>query len=448
MNQLTVSLWRDEAFSALLAKHSLLDILNITIHDTAPPLYHFILHFWIKIFGFGEVGLRSLSLVAFVLLCFSVYFFAKEVFKSKRIGIFAAILTLVNPFIFLYAFEARMYMLLLLFTVLSMWFFVTKRWVLYILATLAVLYTHNFGLFIVLTQIVSFLISNFSKESLSNQLKSPFLRSILVVFVFYAPWIPILYNQTFKVTDSFWISKPDIFSFGNLLIKFIEGSDKFVGSVTVILIAIVLLLLRGFRKNTDTIFYSWLLFAPLITFILSQFIRPIFFDRYLIISSPAIPFLLASQLKNDWFSKCLKKVQVSTILLLVMVVLLFFANVNSFNNPTKQPFKELVGFVNGNYGKDQMVINYYNNVLHYFELKYYGANVKIYSKDPIPFWNGTALLDNNDVLKQIPTQEKILVMVSGGNVEKIQIPNYNEINRRKFNDLYLLWFVKETNGKI
>lgn len=39
MNQLTVSLWGDEAFASILAQKSLSDIITIAARDTSPPLH-------------------------------------------------------------------------------------------------------------------------------------------------------------------------------------------------------------------------------------------------------------------------------------------------------------------------------------------------------------------------------------------------------------------------
>ncbi len=39
------NLWRDEAFSYVLSKKPILDILRLTVADFSPPLYYIILHF-------------------------------------------------------------------------------------------------------------------------------------------------------------------------------------------------------------------------------------------------------------------------------------------------------------------------------------------------------------------------------------------------------------------
>src|SRR5688572_14696466 len=57
----TSDLWLDEALSvniAALAPGSIVDALR---RDGAPPLYYFLLHGWIRLFGRGDLAVRSLS---------------------------------------------------------------------------------------------------------------------------------------------------------------------------------------------------------------------------------------------------------------------------------------------------------------------------------------------------------------------------------------------------
>ncbi|MBI2036499.1 glycosyltransferase family 39 protein [Candidatus Microgenomates bacterium] len=438
MNQLTVSLWGDEAFASILAQKSLADIVTIVARDTSPPLHYILLHFWMQIFGTSEIAIRSFPLLLFVLLAFVVHKLAEELF-GKRAGVFAFFLTLLNPFLFIYAFEARMYMLLALTSTASMWFFVTKRWKLYILLTTAALYTHHFSVFIILVQVLysSLNILPVIRQEIAKPwkliiglLKSSFVRSLTAIFILYAPWLPSLYGQTSMVGGDFWLPRPKADDLWKLYSHFIAGSSNLPVELWVMSAGLLLLLLRGFQKGKDVLIYLWLFLPAILTYLASQFGRPLFFDRYLIVSTAAIPLLLASP--------PLKKI--STILVLTIIAGLALINIYSFQRPVKQPFREVASFVSARYGKDKMVINYYTNALHYFELKHYQTNVKIYSPSgPLPFWVGTALIDPKDVLTQLPPEKTLLVMASG-DINRVAISGYGEIRRERFRDLYLLWF--------
>jgi len=163
VNQFNASLWGDEAFAAVLAQHLPLEIIAKVAKDTSPPLYYLFLHFWMRLFGTSEIAIRALSFSFFLLTCFFIYLIGKKLFGQKT-GILAAALSLVNPFLFHYAFEGRMYALLVLACTASIYFYLKKSWFWYIVATLAALYTHHFALLVIAVQGIWFLISVFQKK--------------------------------------------------------------------------------------------------------------------------------------------------------------------------------------------------------------------------------------------------------------------------------------------
>ena len=56
------SFWQDEAGTAFVARLNILSMLHaISGHETTPPLYFLLTSGWIKLFGSGEVGMRSLA---------------------------------------------------------------------------------------------------------------------------------------------------------------------------------------------------------------------------------------------------------------------------------------------------------------------------------------------------------------------------------------------------
>src|SRR4051812_46724049 len=57
----TSHLWLDEALSVNIAKLPITKIPDALRHDGHPPLYYFLLHFWMRAFGDGDIAVRSLS---------------------------------------------------------------------------------------------------------------------------------------------------------------------------------------------------------------------------------------------------------------------------------------------------------------------------------------------------------------------------------------------------
>ena len=106
------SYWFDEAQAAHELHLSLWSMLSSMVaHETNPPLYFALGWIWVRLFGAGEVGLRSLSALAGTALIPIMYLCGREL-VSRRAGIVAAALVALSPFMIWYSQEAREYMLL------------------------------------------------------------------------------------------------------------------------------------------------------------------------------------------------------------------------------------------------------------------------------------------------------------------------------------------------
>ncbi len=124
-NLTTISLWHDEAFSALLIKYPWSEMMQRIAADVHPPMYYFFLRLWSYIFGDSVLALRGMSAFFGVATVFVVYLFVKTAFKSQKAAIWAAILVTLSPFYQIqYAYEARMYSLGAFFMVLGAYFLV------------------------------------------------------------------------------------------------------------------------------------------------------------------------------------------------------------------------------------------------------------------------------------------------------------------------------------
>ena len=56
---LSSTLWLDEAYSALMARNSFVEILSAMRFDAGPPLYYLLLHSWRMVFGESEIALSA-----------------------------------------------------------------------------------------------------------------------------------------------------------------------------------------------------------------------------------------------------------------------------------------------------------------------------------------------------------------------------------------------------
>ena len=116
------SLWADEGNSVRLAERSLSLITQGAAHDIHPPLYYYLLHFWMRAFGRSEVAVRSLSALAGTALVWLTYLLGRQLFDQAT-GLAAAFLAALSPFQVYYSQEARMYILAALLGALSVYFF-------------------------------------------------------------------------------------------------------------------------------------------------------------------------------------------------------------------------------------------------------------------------------------------------------------------------------------
>lgn len=109
----TSHLWLDEALSVDIARLPLGDIPDALRHDGHPPLYYFILHGWMRMFGESDVAVRSLSGIVAVLTVPLAWYAGRRI-GGSRTGWAAAALLSLSPFAVRYATETRMYSLVML----------------------------------------------------------------------------------------------------------------------------------------------------------------------------------------------------------------------------------------------------------------------------------------------------------------------------------------------
>ncbi len=116
------SIWLDEGSTLGIARHSFIEIWQITAGgENNPPLFHWMEHFML-IFGESEFVLRFLPALLGGLTIPLFYLAGKE-FIDRNVGILAAALLTFSPFHIYYSQDARAYTTMLFFTTLAMLFY-------------------------------------------------------------------------------------------------------------------------------------------------------------------------------------------------------------------------------------------------------------------------------------------------------------------------------------
>jgi mannosyltransferase len=117
------SFWLDELVTVSLLHRDFGDLLDAIPESEATPYLYYVLAWpWARVFGFGEIGLRSLSALVGTAVV-PVAYGAGATLVSRRVGIVAAALVCVHPFLVWYAQEARAYSLLALLAACTLLFF-------------------------------------------------------------------------------------------------------------------------------------------------------------------------------------------------------------------------------------------------------------------------------------------------------------------------------------
>jgi hypothetical protein len=219
----------DETVSFMIASRPWEEIwgyLRVEVH----PIFHsYFLHWWIELFGSTEEITRTSS-VFVSLFCFPVlYFLGKEMFGSKKAGLFLSGLFSLSSFLIFYSSLARMYILLFLFTGLSFYFFLkilnSDRFHFslhsaYVVFTLLAYHTHLTAGVIILIQLSYILL--FKLKSFKV-----FIWDWMVIAVLYLPWFLFFVSHKFSsLTSRAWFFNPP--DYGQILFypfKFIVIDD-------------------------------------------------------------------------------------------------------------------------------------------------------------------------------------------------------------------------------
>jgi 4-amino-4-deoxy-L-arabinose transferase-like glycosyltransferase len=147
------SFWLDEAVTHQLVSRTLGSMLaRIPQSESTPPLYYVLAWVWVRIFGAGEAGLRSLSALFGTATIVLLALIARRL-AGDRAGLAAAALAAANPLLIWYSQEARAYALLVALCALSLWCLLREDWRGWAVAAALALATHYFAVFIVVPEL-------------------------------------------------------------------------------------------------------------------------------------------------------------------------------------------------------------------------------------------------------------------------------------------------------
>jgi hypothetical protein len=315
-----LNLWLDEGYSVGYVYRGLSFIFRDSFSkEPNPPLYNFLLNFWIKTFGESEFSIRFPSAVFGALSISLVYLIGKK-YVSGRIGTLAAILIIGNPFYLTYSQEARVYTLFTFLCLCSVYYFPANlEWKdkkKYFLVTWLVPWAHAYGVFLLLAQNIYILTKFFL-----NKCEKEFIKTWLIIqgliFSVAALWyVPFLIHRERYARRMLWIKPITLQEFFEMLKGYI-GEQTYLFEVLILMslaTAIFMLIKKRDMKSRGVfVLFLWLLFTIVIPLIAGSFWHPFLMARYTIAAS--MIFVIIALAPMDLFLKESKKLYLSFLLL-------------------------------------------------------------------------------------------------------------------------------------
>lgn len=113
-----------------------------------PLLFHFLATLWVSIFGTSFFAIHSFPLLISVALLIAVYFFCKDFF-SPLVGLLSALMLAVQPIFIAQSSFLLPEVMMALWTILSLYFYLKEKWILYIVFASLMLLTKESGVVLI-----------------------------------------------------------------------------------------------------------------------------------------------------------------------------------------------------------------------------------------------------------------------------------------------------------
>jgi mannosyltransferase len=311
----------DDAFSLLLAQKSLPAIVSGTAADTMPPLYYFMLHFWMQLGGASLWWLRLFSVVLNLASLLALFGLVRAL-AGERAALVACFLGAISPLQIYHAQDLRMYALLAL-AQMSYWYFFVRilknnissfgseslpkldkpfnllplsfrkggrrdrsllsllDWAALVLSGAVAMYSHNLAIFgLVIPNL--FLLLRRDWRKLGQLLLAQLLIALIAL-----PWLLLIPGQIAKIQRAFWTPQPGIVEVIQAVILYTTNLPLpgvwLAAGLAVSLIVLILLGLESVRlwrkKELPGLILALALVPPVLLFAASYLMRPVFVTR-------------------------------------------------------------------------------------------------------------------------------------------------------------------------
>lgn len=424
-------IWVDEVFSLNIIKHSYKEIVTLTAGDVHPPLYYFILKFFVDgahliLPDVSSIYFAKLtSVIPYIILVIMCITTIRKKWGSYVSGM-AALAVVGMNYLINYAVEIRMFGWGLLFVTIALLSAEeilrgkAKAWVLFVLFSLCAAYTHYFALVAVaviyLLLFIWFIIN--SRKKIIQ-----WLIAAIITIIGYIPWLFVFFEQAQKVSESYWISAITVSSVYEYII-YIFGNPIFI----VLAISVLMTFFRHLKENAEDSTFSISVFGILVPIgtvvvgiVASILIRPVFVSRYII--SGLFCFWLGMIIAVNRCTKNNIKKLVAAIMIVMCIVNISWFTYSQYGDRVES--SKTVAFLSSN--ENAVYISDYDHVL---------GTIAYWSDEPCYCWgveftaSPTTVYDNlegslystDEILEILETGKTIyFIQYSEGTIDELLV---------------------------
>lgn len=312
----------DEPFSIMVALMPLTDIPAFLSQYNNPPLFEFILHPVVTLFGPLTPAVRVPSFVFTCITVVFVYLIGTRFF-SRKTGVFASLFFTFSTFHTYFSHEAGSYALFNLLTCISVFLFLcikdkerfSYHHILLAIFNVSLAYAHYFGFAIWLLELSWLFVFRWRNSKIGFKVVIVFVASA----VLYIPQVLVVLSSITSNTETYTNQTPSIDNLYYNLMKMLNAPVTTVMVLAILAAALIKLVVNRktvvINENKSFVIH-WFVTAYFGLFILSLFI-PVFLDRYLIFVSVALYLCLAISIDYVWGDELSWPVQGIFVLLFV-----------------------------------------------------------------------------------------------------------------------------------
>jgi hypothetical protein len=333
----------DEAATVLYAAMPVTELWELSrITDPHPPLYYLLLHPWQAVVGESAWAMRFVGVMAGTLAVAALYRLVRRTLSQNIAAVLAAGLLAVNPLQIWLAQDIRSYPFFTLLGLLSAWALwaalhsrgiSTGRWSLYVLLTVASLYTHYYTIFLMAFEGLFVLLN----ARVFWPKRWSWLISQIVIGVLIIPGLQLAWNFIGQAAGGIDTIPPAVIlqrASTALLTGFTIG-DNWGLAVSLLMAPVWSIgMISMWRRNRVAgSFWAMFFVLPVVGVIALSLDRPFFKERFLIQAQPAFELLLAAGF--IWMVKVNKPIAKFTSI--IMLTALLFTNVHALTNYRTDP---------------------------------------------------------------------------------------------------------------